>query len=63
MDLDRPVQDDVHRFTRLFDGQDIAPGLEYPAMSALGHPVQLRGSQPSEQLKIGQQISDVVFVL
>jgi hypothetical protein len=46
------MQDDEHRLAGLFNGYHISSRLEYAAVRMLCHPVQLRGSQPNEQVNV-----------
>src|SRR5688572_4008170 len=61
MDLHRAMQNDIHRLTRLFNGQHISPRLKHAAMRALCNPIQLGWRQPREQPNIREQIASIVF--
>src|SRR5688500_19928378 len=55
------MQDDIHRFARLFDGHHVPPRFENSAMSALCNPIQLRGGQALKQLNVGKPVASVVL--
>jgi hypothetical protein len=55
------MQDDVYGFTGLLDRHHIPSCFKHTAMSALGDPVQLRGSHASEQCNVGEQVASAVF--